>query len=374
MICSLNEKTDFQVSEPLICETGADLFLKNCLLCGKNQENLIFLSQCLHSFCQACGESHVNSCLLTNQTLISCPLCPLFMDSTQIHQVSGENTLKRYRRLSSLNPILRNCPKLACEGFGVQKPENFGLTCNFCSQKFCLYCGKVQHFNYPCRIIDDLLLEKWLTEAEARFCPQCNYFYIRDESGCPLTQCYICSNKWCWYCGLITNSAEHHCEANKGKVLQEFVEIPVFNRKKYENFLLGIFSSLIFITYPIWSVLNGVLKHEKGEKNWTGVFFKIFKFKVIVYLSAFVFSILFWPVGMIIIGYKCGKSFLCTVICNGNYAAGKCVEVLFLPLIVGFGLIGCILFVVILTIFSPISLCLKFEVKDLLEDDGFIRS
>lgn len=368
-----------QVSQPLMHTSVPDVTNVSssafCLICYQPQVSLISLPQCLHSFCQTCIDSYIFSKISLPQTLMTCPHCPLFLHPVQIQNISSQSTKTRYIRLLELNPILIDCPKVFCEGFAIANSDSTNVTCNTCLHTFCFYCGQGQHFKYACRVVDDSLLKSWLCESQAKFCPRCQFFYVRDEPGCPLTRCLYCKCEWCWDCGTEIVQSEHECEAVGPELIRKTRKNQK-GRKKFERFLMALFSSVIFILLPIWTVLEYAKKCENGEKNWTLCFFKVFKCRCAAYFAVCVFAVLLWPVGIVLTGFNCGKSFVWTVFCykNKNLKVKKIIEIGFFPLLAVLGLIGCVLFVFIITIFAPVSLLLNFDTNAIISDEDLTKT
>jgi IBR domain, a half RING-finger domain len=100
----------------------------------------------------------------------------------------------------SMNPNLRFCPKVDCQGYDVGNLKKHKLVCNLCGLEYCYYCNESWHPGVTCKNSQEIKFDQWSAHHDVKYCPNCKR-RIEKAGGCPSMECPVCKANWCWYCG-----------------------------------------------------------------------------------------------------------------------------------------------------------------------------
>ena len=240
------EKSDMKISLKLMgfAEDDIDIVIKNnpnmnlndladilCSitnrLCGICQvavetDNLLIL-ECNDQYCKTCFSEYLKIRISESQVLVM--PCPNHECRTQIteHLIKlnvSEELFSKYNKFKKveelcMQPFLRWCPKLDCEGYDIGKIDDAKLKCNKCSIVYCFYCSEAWHGKKKCKNRADKQLDKFAKTHGLKFCPNCKR-KVEKNLGCDHMTCVKCRYEWCWLCGNKYHSGHYdECEVKK---------------------------------------------------------------------------------------------------------------------------------------------------------------
>ena len=136
---------------------------------------------------------------------MNCPMegCTCEYTEDIIHQNVNEEMWEKFkkfkaRRLISLDPNVRWCPRLNCENHVVGNILSKTLHCT-CGQAICYSCGNQDHPGVSC----ENALDKFYQGAKKSYliypCPKCKV-PIQKNQGCNHMTCSNCQHQYCWIC------------------------------------------------------------------------------------------------------------------------------------------------------------------------------
>ena len=145
---------------------------------------------------------------------MKCPICQGPYHSLLIDNLLPEDQYEKFIKLQKIFELKESekmfqwCPTGKCEGYAIATWNNFNITCNVCSLKFCYNCLKPWH-NKRCGARRGISYMVWAFFNNVKKCPKCKS-QTQKNGGCFHMTCQTCKFEYCWTCG-----AEYISDHNK---------------------------------------------------------------------------------------------------------------------------------------------------------------
>lgn len=177
----------------------------DCPICYQTKILKSFGS-CRDYFCEDClRDFFVSELNNFSKASMKCPICQSPSMPNLAAYLLTEEQLQKYKRLIQIFELIESekmfqwCPAANCEGYAIATRENFNITCNVCSLKFCFNCLKPWH-NKHCGTRRGLSYALWAFTHNVKKCPKCKS-QTQKNGGCFHMTCQFCRYEYCWTCG-----------------------------------------------------------------------------------------------------------------------------------------------------------------------------
>mmetsp|Transcript_15843 Transcript_15843/g.15804 ORF Transcript_15843/g.15804 Transcript_15843/m.15804 type:complete len:141 (+) Transcript_15843:146-568(+) len=126
---------------------------------------------------------------------LKCPICTNPLGRKYLSEILDKTWIQKYDRFLlreelNLNPFVRFCPKLGCNGYDTGSSNKSKLKCNECGHLYCFFCLDSWHGWKRCHKNDDIQFEEWVKANNVKFCPKCKRM-VEKRGGCSHMNC-IC--------------------------------------------------------------------------------------------------------------------------------------------------------------------------------------